>query len=78
MPGAQPRPPLPTPECADSTRRALREALAALNRGDLLGANAIARAHAAQGRARTSRLLLILPLRAGCGLVDDWGDTEAS
>jgi len=63
---------------ADSTRRALREALAALNRGDAIGASAIARAHAAGGRPKRGRVQLVLPIREGCSLVEGWDDTEAS
>lgn len=60
----------------DSSRRAVREALAALNRGDETGASAIAKAHAA--RARPSRVrVLLLPLHRA-NTPYDWEDTAAS
>jgi len=47
----------------ESTRRALREALLAINRGDATAAAVIARAHASQPRRRPGRVTLIVPLR---------------
>jgi hypothetical protein len=53
----------PVDQWADSSRRAVREALTALERGDDTGARDIANAHQAQRAGRQTRSVLVLPLR---------------
>jgi len=55
-----PRTSMTSPDSADRSHLAVREALAALSRGDDAGASMIARAHAAYAQGRPSRRVVLL------------------